>query len=78
MEHFLTTHKDKPLHDLNIYREFRGFHVELGGGHYELNCRRSFLCDKIGYETFVKQSIMSTGFTEVQARHQATARDNHK
>ena len=78
LEHFLSCHPEEPLENFSAYREFRDIKVELGGGHLELNFRRNILSDALTYNAFVKPTMMSAGFSEIQARYQATSRDNHK
>ena len=78
LEHMIIAHEEQKLTNLDAFREFRGFIVELGGGHLELNCRRSILSSPVIYESFVKKTMMAAGFSEVQANYQALSRDNHK
>ena len=78
LAHFFESHPDVPIPDLSAFQEFRDFCVELGGGHYELNVRRNCLSDSEFYDSFVRDSMIATGFSEVQARYQACCRDNHK
>ena len=74
----IMAHEEQKPTNLDVFREFRGFIAELGGGDLELNCRRSILSSPIIYKSFVKKTMMAAGFSEVHANYQALSRDNHK
>ena len=77
MAHWFDKHPSIAIPNLDDYREFKDFIVVAGGGHYEMNGRKGFLGSDFAYPNFVKQTIMSTGFTEQQAKFQISG-DNHK
>ena len=77
-DHCKDKHPDMGLLDIHAHKEFARFHVELGNGHLEENCRRNFLGDDIFYQNFVKAMIKSCGFTDQQAGYQVASHDNHK
>jgi hypothetical protein len=49
MSHLISEHGDVSIADVNNFTEFKDCHVELGGGHYEENCRRNCLNDGINF-----------------------------
>ena len=78
LEHWFTVHPEEVISNLNDHLEFKDFLVCSGGGHYEMNARKSFLTDSKLYPHYIRQVIMATGFTSEQARYQTTSNDNHK
>ena len=78
IDHWLKHHKDNGIENLDDYRQFKDILVLSGGGHYEMNARKSFLADDLTYENIVKPVMLATGFSPIQCKYQSNSNDNHK
>ena len=78
IDHWLKCHKDHGIENLEDYRQFKDILVLSGGGHYEMNARKSFLADDLTFENIVKPAMLATGFSPIQCKYQSNSNDNHK